>query len=195
MSWTDGEIYSYQGNFIGAMHNIKVTDRNGDPLELAAGIKDAIEVICALKDDSGKLIFIGNGGSAAIASHQATDFIRTCDIPAFAPLDFTLLTCMGNDLGFENVFSKPLKILANPQDVLIAISSSGKSPNILSAVSAMREKELKIITLSGFGSDNPLRQLGDINFYVPSDSYRHVESLHLFVCNWLLDFTHKSMTK
>lgn len=193
MSWTEKELYSYLGAFINILHNIEVTDINGDGLDPAAGIRDGVEMIGDLKFEGGKLILIGNGGSAAIASHQATDFIRACSIPAFAPLDLTLLTCMGNDLGYENVFSEPLKLLAGPEDILVAISSSGKSANILKAVSVMREKDLKIITLSGFSPDNPLRRLGDINFYVPSDSYRHVESAHLFVCNWLLDFTHKSI--
>ena len=102
---------------------------------------------------------------------------------------------MGNDLGYEIVFWELLKLLARPEDVLVAISSSGRSANILKAVSLMREKDLRVITLSGFDPDNPLRKLGDINFYVPSDSYRHVESAHLFVCNWLLDFTQKSMSR
>ena len=195
MSWSEKELYSYLGAFMNILHNIQTTDRNGDGLELAAGIRDGVEIIQALKLDGGKLVFIGNGGSAAIASHQATDFIRACAIPAFAPLDSSLLTCMGNDLGYENVFSEPLKLLARPEDVLVAISSSGRSANILKAVSLMREKDLRVITLSGFDPDNPLRKLGDINFYVPSDSYRHVESAHLFVCNWLLDFTQKSMSR
>ncbi len=195
MSWSEKELYSYLGAFLNILHNIETTDRNGDELELAAGIRDGVEMIHALKLDGGKLIFIGNGGSAAIASHQATDFIRACAIPALAPLDFTLLTCMGNDLGYENIFSEPLKLLAGPEDVLVAISSSGKSANILKAVAAMREKNLRVITLSGFSPDNPLRKLGDINFYVPSDSYRHVESAHLFMCNWLLDFTYKSISR
>jgi D-sedoheptulose 7-phosphate isomerase len=182
----------YKKSFVKILDDVAVTGRRCK-FNLDEGINASVSFIYEAHKSCRKIIFIGNGGSAAIASHQAADFIRTCGIKAFAPLDHSLLTCFANDCGYENVFVEPLKILADCGDVLVAISSSGKSPNIIKAVAAMREKNLKIITLSGFDPDNPLRKQGDINFYVPSDSYRYVESAHLFICNWLLDFTQKSI--
>lgn len=194
MSWQEGELYSYSGEFIKCLLNVEAVNLKGDLISLPQGIKSGIELINSVRDGDGSLIFIGNGGSAAIALHQATDFVRTCKIRAFAPLDSALLTCMANDCGYENVFSEPLKILAKKEDLLIAISSSGQSPNILKAVEVVKEISSSVITLSGFKKDNPLRKLGDVNFYVPSDSYRFVESIHLFICNWLLDFTIRSLS-
>ena len=97
------------------------------------------------------------------------------------------LTCLGNDLGFENVFSRQIEIHGRPNDLLIAISSSGNSANILNAVAAARDAGMQVLTLSGFGADNKLRRLGDINFYVPSALYGFVEILHLAIGHAFLD--------
>ena len=180
-------------DFKQAVSEIRATSKEGCLLETSLGVSRGVEQILATHRKGGTVRFIGNGGSAAIASHQATDFIRTCKIAAHAPLDLSLLTCMGNDVGYENVFAEPLRVLGKEHDLLIAISSSGQSKNILNGVEVMRSKGASIITLSGFKEDNPLRWLGDINFYVPSKSYRIVESAHLFICNWLLEFTIQAM--
>ena len=101
--------------------------------------------------------------------------------------DSALLTCVSNDYGYEHVFEKPVEMFADTGDLLIAISSSGKSQNILRAVGAARLKNAKMITLSGFDEDNPLRSMGDLNFYVPSPSYGPVEVVHHSICHCLLD--------
>jgi D-sedoheptulose 7-phosphate isomerase len=138
-------------------------------------------------DGRKKLIFIGNGGSASISSHQAVDFFNNLGIDARSFDSAPLLTCMANDFGYENVFAKPISVVAQEGDVLVAISSSGKSPNILKAVEAARKKGCRIITMSGFKSDNPLRKMGDINFYVPSNSYRYVEASHSLYWDFILE--------
>ncbi len=195
MKWHEGELYSYSGEFIKCLLSIEVTEKDSGKcgISLPEGIKKGIEFILSVRESGDKLIFVGNGASAAISSHQATDFIRTCKIRTFTPLDLSLLTCMANDCGYDNVFSEPLKLMAKSGDILIAISSSGQSKNILNAVTAVREKNCRVITLSGFKPDNPLRSMGDINFYVPSGSFQFVESAHLFICNWLLNFTFRSL--
>jgi D-sedoheptulose 7-phosphate isomerase len=137
--------------------------------------------------EKNKLIFIGNGGSAAIASHQALDFFLNLNIDARAFNDGPFLTCMANDFGFENVFEKPIQIIAQAGDVLAAISSSGKSPNILKAIEAANRKRCFVITMSGFKSDNPLRKMGNINFYVSSHSYRYVEAAHSLYWDFILE--------
>lgn len=136
-----------------------------------------------------KLIFIGNGGSSAIASHMATDYSKNGKLRAMAFNDSATLTCLGNDLGYENVFATQLDWHARPGDLLIAISSSGKSPNILKAVKVARARECSIFTLSGFEADNPLRTMGDVNIHVPSNEYGFVEIIHLSICHCILDFS------
>ena len=139
--------------------------------------------------DGGKLMVVGNGGSAAIASHVAIDYSKNGKIPAIAFNDPASLTCLTNDLGYENVFSHHIQMLGNPQDLLFAISSSGESQNILNAAVAAQEKSIPVVTLSGFSQSNALRSLGAINFYVPSAAYGFVEIGHLTLCHAILDFS------
>lgn len=138
-------------------------------------------------DDKKKVFVIGNGGSAGIASHHVVDLINVLKVSAFTISDSNLITCMGNDYGYQSVFSRPLECLANPADVLIAISSSGNSDNILRACNMMKKKGGKVITLSGFASENPLRTLGDINIWTPENDYGLVESAHFFILHTLID--------
>jgi D-sedoheptulose 7-phosphate isomerase len=142
----------------------------------------------ATHDGGNKLIFVGNGGSAAIASHMATDYSKNGGVRSLALNDGSMLTCLGNDLGYDQVFAKQLELHARAGDLVIAISSSGRSPNILNAVNAARDAKCKVVTLSGFTPDNPLRALGDINFYLASDRYGFVEIGHLTICHAVLDF-------
>ena len=167
--------------------SVEVTDAQRRRLDLSSGLAAAIDLIVSQTSLGRKIIFIGNGGSAAIASHQAVDFWKNGGMRAIAFNDSSLLTCIGNDFGYPQVFVKPVEMFADPGDVLVAISSSGRSENILSAVNAARKKECKVITMSGFAVDTPLRLRGDLNFYVASDSYGHVEIVHLTLCHCILD--------
>lgn len=162
-------------------------DCTGMAIELDDAARRIIKRIFNLKKGNNKLIFIGNGGSASIASHTATDFLKNAGVPAIAFNDASLITCLSNDLGYENVFKKPLEMLASKGDILISISSSGRSINILQAAKAAKEKSCFLITLSGFDNNNPLRQLGDINFYINSHSYGYVEITHSIICHYLSD--------
>ena len=132
--------------------------------------------------------FIGNGGSAAIASHMAIDYSKNGRLPSLAFNDGAALTCLGNDLGFENVFAEQLKLHARPGDLVFAISSSGSSPNILAAVQQAQEADCQVVTLSGFSPDNPLRKKGLLNWYVNSPEYGFVELSHLVICHLILDY-------
>lgn len=167
---------------------IKVTDQRNSQLSLSEGIKKAVDLIFGLRSRNRKLIFIGNGGSASIASHQAVDFWKNACIPAIAFNDASLLTCVSNDYGYERVFQKPVEMFAQKGDILIAISSSGRSKNIINAVTAAKGKGCFIFTLSGFDVKNQLRTRGDLNFYVPSCCYGPVEITHLAICHCILDY-------
>lgn len=168
-------------------HEIVYTGMGGEPLDLPAGVAVAAELLLDRSLAGCKLMFVGNGASAAISSHMATDFWKTGGIRAMAFNDCSGLTCIGNDYGYPHLFEKPVEMFADPGDVLVAISSSGRSENVLRAVAAARAKECAVITLSGFSPDNPLRALGDGNFHVPVHSYGLVEVLHHSICHCLLD--------
>ena len=132
-------------------------------------------------------MLVGNGGSAGITSHMALDFWKNGKVKALAFNDPSLLTALGNDIGYEFVFSKSVEMFGDKGDLLIAISSSGNSPNIINASIEARNKGCKVITLSGFSLDNKLIKLGDYNFYVDSYSYGIVEVLHTLMIHNLLD--------
>jgi D-sedoheptulose 7-phosphate isomerase len=166
----------------------EVTLTVGDGIELGEAVNRAMAAACRAHDAGKKLIFIGNGGSAAIASHMATDYSKNGGIRALSFNDSAMLTCISNDLGYDKVFAKQVELYAQPGDLLIAISSSGRSENIINAVKAARAAMCTIITFSGFATDNPLRRLGDINFYIASDRYGFVEIGHLTICHAILDF-------
>jgi D-sedoheptulose 7-phosphate isomerase len=166
----------------------EVTSASGARMDYGEAINRAMGRARAVHTAGNKLIFIGNGGSAAIASHMATDYSKNGGIRSLAMNDSSMLTCLGNDLGYDRVFAKQIELHARRGDLLIAISSSGRSPNILGAVEAGRAAGCEIVTLSGFTADNPLRTKGDINFYIASDRYGFVEIGHLTICHAILDF-------
>lgn len=126
-----------------------------------------------------RVIFIGNGGSAAIASHMANDFSKNGDLVTLAFNDPASLTCLANDLGYDAVFAHPLEKHVTLEDLLIAISSSGRSENILRAVQVASQHDAEVVTLTGFDDTNPLRQMGDKNYHVASHDYGIVETVHL----------------
>lgn len=146
-----------------------------------------IKLLKATKENNSTIYIVGNGGSAAIAEHTAIDLTKNAGLRALAISGSPMLTTFSNDYGYENVFKKAIEIFANKDDVLIAISSSGVSKNILNACEVAREKVLKIITLSGFEEDNPLRTLGDINFWVDSKAFGFLETLHALILHYITD--------
>jgi D-sedoheptulose 7-phosphate isomerase len=167
------------------------TNANGKEYEFDEAIRDSVSVISLVSAADGKVMIIGNGASASIASHIAVDFWKNTCIRATSFNDSALLTCISNDYGYEHVFEKPVGMFSKKEDLLIAISSSGQSKNILLAVKAAKEKGIKVLTLSGFKKDNPLRKLGDINFYAPASEYGYVEVTHHFICHCLVDIVAK----
>jgi D-sedoheptulose 7-phosphate isomerase len=180
-------ISEYQRNFIELLSSVVVTDSEGKFLSIDDGIEDICTIIETRSPQSGKVMFIGNGGSAAIASHMALDFWKNGGIKSMCFNDSSLLTCIGNDYGYQHVFEKPIEMFACGADTLIAISSSGRSENILRGVDAAATKGCEIITLSGFDDDNPLRKMGTYNIYVSARQYGPVEIIHLYICHWILD--------
>ncbi len=181
------DIKRYHKNFLSLIDAVKVTDGRRKILDFHRGIETACGIVQKHSRQGGKIFSIGNGGSAAIASHMAIDFWKNGAIPAMAFTDNSLLTCISNDFGYENVFAKPIEFFAAKNDILFAISSSGKSENILKAAEAMSGRGGTIITLSGFDENNPLSKKGVCNFYVPSCEYGLVEVVHQYICHCIVD--------
>jgi D-sedoheptulose 7-phosphate isomerase len=176
----------YFGTLDGLIRGAAATDDAGHPLAIHAAFDRVRETAHAAHDAGNKIFFIGNGGSAGIASHLAIDFSKN-GLRALAFNDAAALTCIGNDLGYENVFAKQIEIHARPGDMLIAISSSGRSPNIVAAVKTARSRDCRVVTFSGFDEKNDLRRTGDVNFHVRSHEYGLVEVAHLAICHAILD--------
>jgi D-sedoheptulose 7-phosphate isomerase len=182
-----GEIEAYFGTLGGIGARIEASGRAGEPMALADAAAQFLDAAERAKRDKARVFFVGNGGSAGICSHMATDWMKNGGFAATALNDGATLTCLANDLGFEQVFAKQVEMHGRAGDLLIAISSSGNSANILRSVEAARAAKMGVVTLSGFGERNKLRALGDVNFYVPNDRYGFVEISHLAICHAVLD--------
>lgn len=138
-------------------------------------------------NQKGKFIFAGNGASAAISSHLALDFSKQGKIRSVSFNEPSLITALSNDYGYEKWIEKAVEIYADPNDVLVLISSSGKSPNIIGAAKYAKSIGLDVITFSGFESDNPLKSIGDINLWVESTAYNIIENTHMIWGTAIID--------
>lgn len=140
-------------------------------------------LIRSTERQSGKIILVGNGGSSAIASHVSIDLTKAASIRAINFNEASLLTCFSNDYGYESWVEKALDFYVDSNDMVILISSSGQSNNIINGAKKALEIGIPLITFTGFSKNNPLNKLGNINFWADSSSYNIVESIHQM---WLL---------
>ena len=181
-------LHQYMDSLFHLGTRVVVTDESADDVDCDHAISKIIDFMVTIRGSrNNKVMFVGNGGSAGIASHMAIDYSKNGRTPALAFNDGAALTCLSNDLGYANVFSEQIRLHAHPGDMLIAISSSGTSSSILNAVDEARQLSCTVITMSGFDENNPLRKMGDINWYVQSPEYGFVEILHLTLCHAILD--------
>lgn len=170
------------------LNDTKVTDRMGNLLENYENAMDAlVNLFTEIKKAGKQVFFIGNGGSAAIASHMTADYMKNGGMKTYSLYDNSVTTCMGNDYGYEYIFSRPLEFLGNEGDLLVAISSSGNSRNIVNAIDVAEKKKMRLITLSGFEKDNRIASRGDYNIYVPVCHYGMVESIHNLILQQIVD--------
>lgn len=160
---------------------------HGNTVSLDAAIAAVHEKLELVKSKRNNVYVIGNGGSAGLASHHVVDLTNVVKAPAICVGEPGLLSCMGNDYGYEFTFSRPLEALARPGDLLVAISSSGKSKNILNACDVVRARGGSVVALSGFQADNPLRSMGDISVWTGKDDYGLVETAHFFILHAIID--------
>ena len=181
------QISDYFAEMVRVCSATRVSDDDGRPMSLQEGFEWVAEQARRAQASGNKMILIGNGGSAAIASHQAIEFLKNGGVRALALNDGASLTALANDFGYANVFAEQLRMLGRGGDMLVAISSSGQSTNILKAVEMARAHDMAVATFSGFRPDNLLRGRGDVNFYVDSTKYGFVEIAHHALIQAILD--------
>ena len=152
--------------------------------EIVEKIIAAKDELLKVRDAGRKVMIFGNGGSAAIASHVSVDLTKNARIRSVNFNEADLITCFSNDYGYEKWIEKAVDFYADEKDILILISSSGKSLNMINACKAAKSKKVsKIITFTGHDQNNPLSKLGNINFWINSKAYNFVENTHQI---WLL---------
>ncbi len=182
---------SYYSLYKEALHkslgDTQVTDDSGKFLEQQQAIEQLCSFSLHISNNSKKQYLIGNGASMAFSDHMAVDWSKNGKVPTHAFSSPSLLTALGNDIGIEQMFSTAIHAYANKDDMLVAVSSSGNSRNILEAIYAARSKQMRIVTFSGLQPDNQSRKLGDLNFYVPAKTYGIVECAHQLLLHMWLD--------
>lgn len=182
----DLSIKRRANEFSALLQSCAITTKDGASLGVEPGIMAALQRLTQVRS-SGSVYVIGNGGSAAVASHAVIDLINVAGLRAFTLHEPSVLTCIVNDYGYENAYSRLLQHMARPGDVLIAISSSGTSMNIRNAAKQVINNGGSVITLSGFLHDNPLRALGHINIWLNASDYGLVEVGHQFILHNMSD--------
>jgi D-sedoheptulose 7-phosphate isomerase len=150
------------------------------------------KIIHQIKKNKKKVIIVGNGGSAAMASHVSVDLTKMCKIRAINFNEADLLTCFSNDYGYENWVQKALSFYADKGDLLICISSSGKSMNIINGAKFAKKNGCKLVTLTGFSKNNKVRKIGDVNLWLNSKNYNLIEMTHHIWLLLIVDFIAKS---
>lgn len=162
---------------------------------LAAPIADAVELMVASLMATGKILTCGNGGSAADAQHFAAELIgryerERPELAAIAlTVDTSTLTAIANDYGFEQIYAKQVRALGQPQDVLLAISTSGNSVNVIEAIHAAHEREMRVVALTGRGGGRigELLNENDIHICVPAERTARIQEVHLLTLHCLCD--------
>jgi D-sedoheptulose 7-phosphate isomerase len=161
---------NYKKSFFKSFNNLDIKN-----------FKELTDILKNLKRN--KVILFGNGGSASIVNHVALDLVNVCDIKSVHFNEPSLITCYANDYGYENCATQSLKIFLDVGDVVVLISSSGESKNMINAARFIKKNKNLLITFTGFNKNNRLKSFGDINFWVNSKKYNIVENIHQ---SWLL---------
>jgi D-sedoheptulose 7-phosphate isomerase len=187
---SSSDVESWPGYLSAAsagLSDLVVTASGGETLTTPEGFARWLTMTRDGRARGQHIYLVGNGASAMMASHFAADACKNGALSAMAFNDAALLTAIANDVAFEEVFALPLKRLARAGDLLIAISSSGNSANILRAVETAKSMPVHVVTLTGMCAENRTRASGDLNFYVPLPRYGWVECAHQLILHYWLD--------
>lgn len=167
--------------------SLTASDAAGQACDLETAFALWTDWTVRIRKQKKTIFLIGNGASASMASHVAADLAKNAHVHTEVFTDLALITAIANDLSFEDIFSEPLKRRLRQDDMLVAISSSGQSPNILRASQTTRELGGKVVTLSAMSQGNALRLLGDLNFYIPAQTYGMAETCHAGLLHFWID--------
>lgn len=138
--------------------------------------------------ENGRIIYlIGNGASASMASHFSADLAKNAHVHTQVFTDLALITAVANDFSYDQVFVEPLKRRLTPNDMLVGISSSGNSPNVVNACRYASELGASVVTITAMKPDNKMRQIGDLNFWIPADTYGMAETGHACILHYWMD--------
>ncbi len=163
------------------------TDAKGSVLKADEALKQWIDVCERKRKERGMFFFCGNGASATMAEHMSHDCFQNADFLTQTCSETSHLTAISNDISYEDVFAYRISKMLKENDMLITISSSGNSPNVIKAIKTAKELEVFVVTISGKKEDNKSRYMGDLNFYVPLETYGMVESAHAVLLHCWLD--------
>jgi D-sedoheptulose 7-phosphate isomerase len=175
-------IENYLRDISSKLHDIKHTD-----------FKKFIFLIKKIKRKNKKIIFIGNGGSASIASHASVDFTKVCNIRSTNFNEANLVTCFSNDYGYSYWVEKALKSYADKDDLIVFISSSGKSKNILNGVKYCIKNKINFVSFTGFSEKSPIKKKSKLNFWVKSNKYNIIEMVHHIWILMAVDYLSKKL--
>jgi D-sedoheptulose 7-phosphate isomerase len=162
---------------------------------LAQPIADAVELMVAALSNGNKILVCGNGGSAADSQHFAAELVGRFErerlpLPAMAlTTDTSILTAVGNDYSFREIFSKQVQAFGQAGDVLLAFSTSGNSDNVLAAIEVALEREMRVVAMTGKGGGKIGRLLteADVNICVPHDRTARIQEVHLLAIHCICD--------
>ncbi len=180
-------LVDYSETLASLLTQTEITNGYETQITHEAAEEETMALLDQVKLSGNKVLLVGNGGSAAIVAHAQNDLCKANGIRSLVLHEPSLLTALTNDDGYEVAFQKQVELWGEPGDMLIAVSSSGRSENILRACGAAQSNGIFILTCSGFDPDNTLRQLGEINYYVPSHSYGMVELAHSVITHYITD--------
>lgn len=181
MTWQDSARHLFN-----LLENLKFSSAH-EAIDCDEGFRIWAQWTAQIRDSGQTIYLIGNGASASMASHFAADLAKNGHLHTQVFSDVSLLTAVSNDISFTDVYSEPLRRRGKRGDMLVAISSSGRSPNILKCAQLAREMGITVVSVTGFTEDNPLRMMGDLNAYIAADTYSATETAHAAVLHYWMD--------
>jgi len=169
------------------LKSLTIFDSTGAERKPNLAFRQWVDHTLHVRKNAKTIFLIGNGASASMASHVAADLAKNAKIRTEVFSDLSLITAIANDMSYEEVFAEPLRRRMSVGDMLIAISSSGRSPNVLRATEEAKKRNGLVITLSAMSQGNPLSKCGLLNFYVPTNTYGLAETCHAAILHYWLD--------
>lgn len=169
------------------LSGLSFTDEHGRTLGIDNAFLRLRQSTIEVRNKHKTVFAIGNGASASMSSHFAADLAKNGKLHTQVFSDLALITAISNDIDFNEVFAEPLRRSAHEGDLLVAISSSGRSENVLRAVREAKKLNLEVVTLSAMDENNPLRSMGILNIYLPAKTYGDAETAHAAILHYWID--------